>query len=44
MKVLVVKSHFGQYAKGDVITDPDEIAEVLAGENAPNVIPAEHQE
>jgi hypothetical protein len=31
---LVVRHAFGTYRKGDAIRDPDEIAAVLAGENA----------
>lgn len=34
---LVVISPFGQYERGARITDPDEIAAVLAGENAASV-------
>lgn len=32
--VLVVVQPFGDYQRGDRITDPAKIAEVLAGENA----------
>lgn len=35
---LVVVRPFGAYEKGAVITDPDEVAAVLAGENAPSVV------
>lgn len=31
---LVVVHPFGQYRRGDAIRNPDEIAEVLSGENA----------
>jgi hypothetical protein len=34
---LVVRHAFGSYRKGDAIRDPDEIAAVLAGENASSV-------
>ncbi len=34
---LVVIHAFGKYRKGDEITDPAIIADVLAGENAPSV-------
>ena len=34
---LVVRHAFGDYRKGDAIRDMDEIAAVLAGENASSV-------
>lgn len=34
--ILVVVHPFGDYQRGDRITDPAKIAEVLAGENAGN--------
>ena len=34
--VLVVVHPFGDYQRGDRISDPTKIAEVLAGENAGN--------
>ena len=35
---LVVVRPFGAYAKGALITDPGEVALVLAGENAADVV------
>lgn len=35
---LVVVRAFGSHAKGDAITDPDTIAEVLAGEQRASVV------
>ena len=41
MKALVVKSEFGGHGRGTVITDPQRIAEILAGEHAQHVAPTE---
>jgi hypothetical protein len=38
MKTLTVIHAFGDYRRGDRITDPARIAEVLAGENACHVV------
>lgn len=35
---LTVREPFGNYAKGDEITDPAEVARVLASENEPHVL------
>ncbi|MCP1119634.1 hypothetical protein [Robbsia andropogonis] len=35
--VLVVKQPFGDYSRGDAISDASVVAEVLAGENAKHV-------
>lgn len=35
---LVATQSFGPYVKGEDITDPQAIAEILAGENAANVV------
>lgn len=35
--VLTVIHAFGNYRRGDIITDPAEIAVVMAGENATSV-------
>ncbi len=35
---LVVVRSFGPHAKGDRITDPTDIAAILAGENADKVV------
>jgi hypothetical protein len=35
---LVVVRAFGPYERGDVITDPQVVAEMLAGENAAAVV------
>jgi hypothetical protein len=37
MKALVVKNPFGGHERGTVITDPEAVAEILAGEHAPHV-------
>ncbi len=42
MRVLIVTSAFGDHQKGSKITDPSEIADVLAGENASHVIQSDH--
>lgn len=42
MRVLVVKGAFGGHSRGSKITDPAEIAKVLAGENAHHVIQSDH--
>ena len=44
MRVLVVKGAFGGHSRGSKITDPAEIAEVLAGENAHHIIQSDHPE
>jgi hypothetical protein len=36
--ILVVIHEFGPYKKGEHITDPAAIAEILATENAPKVV------
>ena len=38
MKVLVVTNPFAGRAAGDTITDPGEVAEILAGEHAGHVV------
>jgi len=43
-RVLVVKNPFGGRDKGDRITDPVEIAEILAGEHAHHVLQSDHPE
>jgi hypothetical protein len=35
---LVVVRAFGPYAKGDLVTAPAEVAEILAGEHAGHVV------
>ena len=35
---LTVTNAFGDYARGDDITDPDQIAAILASDNAQNVV------
>lgn len=35
---LVVHEPFGGYKKGDEITDPEKVAEILEGENQSHVI------
>ena len=42
MRVLIVTSAFGDHRKGSRITDPSEIAAVLAGENSGHVIQSDH--
>ena len=42
MNVLVVTNPFGGHGIGHCITDPAEIARVLAGENAHHVVPSYH--
>lgn len=42
MNVLIVSNPFGGRDRGDRITDPDEIAAVLAGEHAHHVIQTAH--
>jgi hypothetical protein len=42
MSALVVTNPFGGREKGSKITDPSEIAAVLAGENAQNVVQVQH--
>ena len=37
MKLVVVHA-FGDYQRGDEITDPDTIAKILKSENAPKVV------
>ncbi|MDY3551407.1 hypothetical protein R5W24_000483 [Gemmata sp. JC717] len=41
MKALVVKNPFAGYQRGDTITDPALVADILAGEQAPHVTPTE---
>lgn len=41
MKALVVKNPFAGHARGTAITDPKRIEEILAGEHAQHVVPAE---
>lgn len=36
---LIVTNDFGDYQRGDQITDPDKVAEIRAGHNAANVVP-----
>lgn len=36
--MLTVTNPFGNYQKGDQITDPAEIKKILAGENAGHVV------
>lgn len=35
---LIVTNAFASYSKGDQITDPAEVADVLASDNAENVV------
>lgn len=35
---LIVREPFGGYAKGEKITDPEKITEILSGENEHHVI------
>jgi hypothetical protein len=42
MRVLVVKSSFGNYEKGDTITDPDVIDKVLKSGQGVHVVASEH--
>lgn len=44
MKALVVKDPFGGYERGNTITDPRRIEEILAGEHARHVSPTELEE
>lgn len=44
MKVLVVKSPFAGYERGQTITDPQAVAEILAGEHAQHVTPTEAED
>ncbi len=41
-RVLVVTNPFGGRNRGDRITDPKEIAQVLTGEHAHHVVQADH--
>jgi hypothetical protein len=41
MKVLVVREAFGDYAKGDMITDPDAMAKVEADGQVHHCTPTE---
>ena len=43
MKVLVVTNPFHGHEVGHAITDPDTIADILAGEHAHHVVPADHE-
>jgi hypothetical protein len=38
---LIVTNSFGDYQRGDWITDPKEIDDVRAGHNAANVVPVD---
>jgi hypothetical protein len=38
---LIVSEPFGDYARGSRITDPDEVAKVLASDQAGQVLPIE---
>lgn len=42
MRVLVVKSAFQTYSRGDLIDDPTKVADVLASANATNCVASEH--
>lgn len=42
MRVLVVTNPFGDHKRGSRISDPDQIAEILAGEHAHHVVQADH--
>ena len=44
MKVLVVKNPFNGHDIGHWITDPAEMAKVLAGEQAHHVVAGEHSD
>ena len=44
MRVLVVKSSFLNYQKGNTITDPKTIAEILDSPSRVHVIASEHPE
>ncbi|MBM2884098.1 hypothetical protein JFK97_06810 [Chromobacterium phragmitis] len=35
---LVVRQPFGDYQRGDKITDPQKVADILAGENESHVV------
>ncbi|WP_189339031.1 hypothetical protein [Chromobacterium amazonense] len=35
---LVVRQPFGDYQRGDQITDPQKVADILAGENESHVV------
>lgn len=38
-KHLVVTNAFGDFQRGDTITDPEQVAEILANHNGGNVVP-----
>lgn len=42
MKLTVTRA-FGAYAVGDEITEPDEVAAVLASDNSANVVKTAHE-
>lgn len=44
MNVLVVTNPFGGHEIGHRITDPTEVAEILAGEHAHHVVRAVHSD
>lgn len=44
MTVLIVTNDFQDYRKGDEITDPDTVAEILASEWNANVVRTERAE
>ena len=41
---LIVREPFGQYAKGDAITDPDAVEFILASDNASHIIKSEGED
>lgn len=41
MKVLVVTSPFGDYRRGDTISDPEAMEAILAGGHAQHVVPSD---
>lgn len=43
MRVLVVINPFGGHQKGEVISDPEAIQGILAGEHAHDVVQSDHE-
>lgn len=44
MKALVVKNPFGGHQRGATVTDPQQVEQILASENAHDVSPTELDE
>lgn len=44
MKILVVKSDFGDYRRGDEISGPEAVEAILAGEQSQHVTVTEREE